>query len=296
MDFRVGDKIIFGRKEGEKTLGVITKINPKTYGVRTLESRGTKGSGAEWRVGKGAVRRATEREIEREEKAPQKPVHHGESKKLEALMREIRLGEFYRFKVGNESTLLEKSTVDKFPLLKEKLEGSKANCFTIDAYSIGEVREVLDHMRDPTKTLSAPAQALLDELTKEITNNGHWYNYYKQAVGFTIVGVEINDGFKTLIAKKGNQKLYMTIQRDPEGNGPGILYGLGGATGTKTPIGMNIIGLKTENLSETPNDYYSRFEDGWLTYYVLKDGKRYELELSGDPEGNLPGYIRFEYE
>ena len=51
--FAVGDKVYFGRPNGEKTLAKITKINRKTYKVTQLESRGTKRNyaiGSEWTV------------------------------------------------------------------------------------------------------------------------------------------------------------------------------------------------------------------------------------------------------
>ena len=46
-----GDKIYFGRPNGEKTLAKITKVNRKTYSIETLESRGARGKkGQKWRV------------------------------------------------------------------------------------------------------------------------------------------------------------------------------------------------------------------------------------------------------
>ena len=56
--FAVGDKVYFGRRNGEKTLGTVTKVNRKTYKIATLESRGTKRDyavGTEWKVGHGLV-------------------------------------------------------------------------------------------------------------------------------------------------------------------------------------------------------------------------------------------------
>lgn len=57
--------------------------------------------------------------------------------------------------------------------------------------------------------------------------------YYASAVGLTIVAVEVkydeytNDVWTTLIAedKKGN-RFPLEISQDPEGNGPGFLFGL----------------------------------------------------------------------
>ena len=40
--FKVGDKVMFGRPNGEQTLGRIEKVNQKTYKIKTLESRGTR--------------------------------------------------------------------------------------------------------------------------------------------------------------------------------------------------------------------------------------------------------------
>ena len=51
--FKVGDTVLFGRTNGEKTRGRITKVNSKSYKVTTLESRGTRSqhsSGGSWRV------------------------------------------------------------------------------------------------------------------------------------------------------------------------------------------------------------------------------------------------------
>ena len=51
--FKVGDTVLFGRANGEKTRGRITKVNSKSYKVTTLESRGTRSqhnSGGSWRV------------------------------------------------------------------------------------------------------------------------------------------------------------------------------------------------------------------------------------------------------
>jgi hypothetical protein len=51
--FKVGDTVLFGRTNGEKTRGRVTKVNSKSYKVTTLESRGTRSqytSGGSWRV------------------------------------------------------------------------------------------------------------------------------------------------------------------------------------------------------------------------------------------------------
>ena len=56
--FKVGDKVMFGRPNGEQTLGRIEKVNQKTYKIKTLESRGTRSQyvvGSRWRVTKSLV-------------------------------------------------------------------------------------------------------------------------------------------------------------------------------------------------------------------------------------------------
>jgi hypothetical protein len=52
MTFSIGDRVTFGRKNGEKTLGTVVKINRKSIGVKTLERRGNRRSGVGriWRV------------------------------------------------------------------------------------------------------------------------------------------------------------------------------------------------------------------------------------------------------
>lgn len=52
-DFRVGQEVIFGCMNGEKTKGIITKLNPKKAKVQTTESRGRGGrtaAGTTWSV------------------------------------------------------------------------------------------------------------------------------------------------------------------------------------------------------------------------------------------------------
>lgn len=47
----VNDKVRFGRPNGEKTVGIVEKINRKAVKVRTLEDRGTRtAAGQIWRV------------------------------------------------------------------------------------------------------------------------------------------------------------------------------------------------------------------------------------------------------
>ena len=53
MQFSVGDKVLFGRGNGEKTLAEVTKVNRASIKVKTLESRGTQRNypvGTVWKV------------------------------------------------------------------------------------------------------------------------------------------------------------------------------------------------------------------------------------------------------
>jgi len=48
--FKVGDKVVFGRSQGEKTLGEVVKVNRTRLKIKQLESRGTHAIGAQWVV------------------------------------------------------------------------------------------------------------------------------------------------------------------------------------------------------------------------------------------------------
>lgn len=55
----LGDVVIFGRDNGEKTVGKVVRINAATYTIEALEERGTKRThkaGGKWRVAKKLVR------------------------------------------------------------------------------------------------------------------------------------------------------------------------------------------------------------------------------------------------
>lgn len=47
----VGDKVVFGRPNGQKRMGVVSKVNAKTYGIDAED-------GQNWRVSKNLVRKA----------------------------------------------------------------------------------------------------------------------------------------------------------------------------------------------------------------------------------------------
>jgi len=62
-DFKVGDRVFFGRKNGEKTEGTIIKVNRKTYKVQAAEMRGTyrdRSAGTAWSVDKRICTKASE--------------------------------------------------------------------------------------------------------------------------------------------------------------------------------------------------------------------------------------------
>ena len=49
-DFNVGDRIYFGRTNGDKTLGEVVKVNRSKLKVKALEPRGKFSSGDVWNV------------------------------------------------------------------------------------------------------------------------------------------------------------------------------------------------------------------------------------------------------
>jgi hypothetical protein len=68
--FKVNDVVIFGRQQGEKTLGTVTKVNRKTVKVRQEESRGMRKAhkvGTIWTVPypSSVIRHATPEEAAR---------------------------------------------------------------------------------------------------------------------------------------------------------------------------------------------------------------------------------------
>lgn len=73
-NFQIGQQVLFGRPNGEKTLGEVVKINRKSIKVKQLEQRGTMRQhriGTLWTVGKtlavpvtnGVVHKRSEKEI-----------------------------------------------------------------------------------------------------------------------------------------------------------------------------------------------------------------------------------------
>ena len=50
--------------------------------------------------------------------------------------------------------------------------------------------------------------------------------YYRQLVGTTIVGFKMAGGWPTFTVKKGKKTFEIEISQDPEGNGPGFIFGL----------------------------------------------------------------------
>jgi len=59
FNFKVGDQVLFGRPNGEQTIGEIVKVNRKTYKVRTLEGRARYDkAGRIWNVSKSLCRPA----------------------------------------------------------------------------------------------------------------------------------------------------------------------------------------------------------------------------------------------
>ncbi|HET6416713.1 MAG TPA: hypothetical protein VFG22_10500 [Polyangiales bacterium] len=63
--FKIGDKVMFGRPNGEQTHGIVRKVNGKTILVEQAEARGReriREAGAKWRVAASLVRHAVPRQ------------------------------------------------------------------------------------------------------------------------------------------------------------------------------------------------------------------------------------------
>lgn len=76
--------VVFGRENGEQTLGQIVKLNTKAL-VKTCENRGNgKGSfvGAGWRVPYGMMRPASEREIQQNRIFVNEPIAQPNEKEI----------------------------------------------------------------------------------------------------------------------------------------------------------------------------------------------------------------------
>jgi len=54
--FQVGQRVIFGRSNGEKTVGTVLKINAKSIKIKQEEARGGYAVGTEWRVHPNCVK------------------------------------------------------------------------------------------------------------------------------------------------------------------------------------------------------------------------------------------------
>ena len=50
MSINIGDEVLFGRPNGEKTRGRVVKVNASSVKVTQMEARGGKPVGTEWRV------------------------------------------------------------------------------------------------------------------------------------------------------------------------------------------------------------------------------------------------------
>lgn len=75
---REGMKIVFGRTNGEKTIAVVVRTNPAKALVTTLENRGIKQAGLEWRVPYSMME-------------PVQEKTEGDLDELKSLLREIRI-------------------------------------------------------------------------------------------------------------------------------------------------------------------------------------------------------------
>ncbi len=54
----------------------------------------------------------------------------------------------------------------------------------------------------------------------------YFRKYYSHLKGCKIVGTGFSNGFPYFTAEKDGQRFKVEISQDPEGNGPGFLFGL----------------------------------------------------------------------
>lgn len=77
-ELSVGDKVLFGSRRGEETLGEIVKLNPRRAKVKTLEDRGrrrTSTAGAVWTVPYSLIQPAPTDAKPQEKVAPEERGH-----------------------------------------------------------------------------------------------------------------------------------------------------------------------------------------------------------------------------
>jgi hypothetical protein len=55
--FKRGDRVLYGRRRGEQTLGEVVKVNPSRLKIKQLEPRGIHPVGTEWNVPPGLCRK-----------------------------------------------------------------------------------------------------------------------------------------------------------------------------------------------------------------------------------------------
>lgn len=89
-DVRVGQKVIFGRENGEQTLGKVLKKNPKSAKIEALENRGDHGSRI-WRVAYSLLRPAVASDEPREQPTKPPAMAYSPFSKMENLLMEAIL-------------------------------------------------------------------------------------------------------------------------------------------------------------------------------------------------------------
>lgn len=84
---RVGTLIIFGHPNGEKTVGEVTKCNPRKAKVQPIQSRG--GGFNVWTVPYEAMQEATEQQIERARAIAATEINDQLAQDLAAFMKRV---------------------------------------------------------------------------------------------------------------------------------------------------------------------------------------------------------------
>jgi len=140
-DGKVGMIVEFGRPGGQKTRGMITKINLKTFAVRAAEERGTSvrsngpvKAGKIWRVGPGLCTPIAANAV------PSEPSTHGHTPECLSKFLGVRAGEAF-----NQETDELLSSIAMTDLRVSHWETRNSDRLDFYDVSIGSIRRALRH-------------------------------------------------------------------------------------------------------------------------------------------------------
>lgn len=85
---KIGDRVVFGRPNGQKTTGRVVRINPKSVTVESLEERGKHDQGQKWRVAPSLLRNLDGTPVEiKLNRTPTRPYRFSEEESERRAMR-----------------------------------------------------------------------------------------------------------------------------------------------------------------------------------------------------------------